>query len=90
MVQPALQQEHEDNVGKKFFNLVDRHFPAGSKLRKIFNRNTIKISYSYVRNIRSVIKHRNTSVLKIDSMQKPKTSSKDLHLLQTGAMPLGR
>ena len=34
------------NIGHKFLALVDKNFPKDHKLRKIFNRNTIKISYS--------------------------------------------
>ena len=38
------------NVGYRFLTLVDKHFPKENKLRKIFNRNTIKISYSCMNN----------------------------------------
>ena len=41
-------------MGKKFLSLIDRHFPAGSKLRKIFNSNTIKVSYSCMPNIGNI------------------------------------
>ena len=33
-------------IGKKFFNIIDSKFPPGSPLHAIFNRNTIKLSYS--------------------------------------------
>ena len=33
-------------VAKIFLSLIDKHFPKNSKLCKIFNRNTIKVSYS--------------------------------------------
>jgi len=32
------------NIGHKFLSLIDKHFPEDHSLRKIFNRNTIKIT----------------------------------------------
>ena len=69
---PPYSKNVKTNVGKKFLSLVERHFQAGSKLRKIFNRKTIKVSYSCMPNIGSVIKHHNANVLKLDSAQSPK------------------
>ena len=34
------------NVAKTFLTLIDKHFPKNKRLSKIFNRNTIKVSYS--------------------------------------------
>jgi len=42
---PPFSKNTSTNIGHKFFGLVDKHFPNDHKLRKIFNRNTIKISY---------------------------------------------
>ena len=39
------------NVGKLFRDLVDKHFGRGNYLSKIFNKNTLKISYSCLSNI---------------------------------------
>ena len=33
-------------IGKKLFKLINRHFPK-HKMPKIFNRNALKVSYSY-------------------------------------------
>ena len=43
------------NVGKLFLKLVKQHFPKGHKLHKIFNKNTIKVSYSCLKNVVSVL-----------------------------------
>ena len=40
---PPLQQIVEDNIGKYFFRL-NKHFPPGHKLYKIFNKNTLKLT----------------------------------------------
>ena len=34
------------NINKYFLNLIDRHFHKNNPINKIFNRNTLKISYS--------------------------------------------
>ena len=34
------------NVGKYFLKLIDKHFKQDNILHKIFNRKTLKISYS--------------------------------------------
>ena len=51
------------NVGKEFLKLVDTHFPVGSHYHKIFNRNTIKISYSCTPNMKSIISAHNKFIL---------------------------
>ena len=38
------------NIGKMFFNLLCKHFPKTNNLCKIFSKNTVKISYSCMRN----------------------------------------
>ena len=47
------------NIARSFLHLVDTHFPAGHKLHKIFNRNTVKVSYSCMNNVRSIITNHN-------------------------------
>ena len=51
------------NIGKVFFTFLNKHFPPNSKLNKIFNHNTIKISYSCMRNIGSIISSHNRATL---------------------------
>ena len=40
-------------------------FPAGHKLRKIFNRNTIKLSYSCMTNVKQIIDGHSKAILKM-------------------------
>ena len=54
----------ETNIGKTFLKLVKKHFLRNKSFHKIFNRNTIKISYSCMRNISSIIASHNISVLR--------------------------
>ena len=44
------------NIAKIFLKLVDKHFPRTHRFHKIFNRNTIKVSYSCVSNVQQLIK----------------------------------
>ena len=39
------------NVGKLFLKLVKRHFPKGHKLHKMFNKNSLRVSYSCLKNM---------------------------------------
>ena len=50
-------------IGKKFLSLVDKHFPKGSELRGLFNRNTMKVSYSCTGNIKTLIQAHNRKLL---------------------------
>ena len=52
----------ETNVGRTFLNLVKKHFPNGHRLHKIFNKNTLKVSYSCMENIDSIIKSHNSKI----------------------------
>ena len=50
-------------MGHRFLALVDKHFLKDHKLRKIFNRNTIKISYSCMNNTKQIIDNHNKRIL---------------------------
>ena len=51
------------SIGKKFFKLINRHFPNHHKMSKIFNKNTMKLGYSCCRNIGSVIASHNWIII---------------------------
>ena len=61
---PPFCNSVRTKIGKQFFNLVNMHFPRGSKLAKIFNRNTIKLSYSCLPNMKNIINSHNRKILK--------------------------
>ena len=42
---PRFDLQVKTNIGKTFFQLLDRNFPPHHRLYKIINRNTVKISY---------------------------------------------
>ena len=59
---PPYSRNVTTNIGRKFLLLLDKHFPKGSKLHKIFNRNTVKVSYSCMENMSKIIKGHNARV----------------------------
>ena len=61
---PPFSGNVQTNVGRKFLLLVSKHFPAGHKLHQIFNKNTIKVSYSCMKNINTVIKNHNDRIIR--------------------------
>ena len=56
---PPYSAAVRSNIGRDFLTLVTHCFPKGHPLRKIFNRNTIKIGYSCPQNIESIISSKN-------------------------------
>ena len=61
---PPYSVNMETNIGKTFLKLVKKHFPRNNSFHKIFNKNIIKISYSCMRNISSIIVSHNKSILR--------------------------
>ena len=61
---PPFSLNVKTNIGKEFFKLIRKDFPRNHSFRKIFNLNTIKISYSSMKNMKNLIKQHNARVLK--------------------------
>ncbi|KAJ8048904.1 hypothetical protein HOLleu_01408 [Holothuria leucospilota] len=61
---PPFCKSVKTNVAKAFLRLIDKHFPPTNPLHKIFNRNTIKVSYSCLPNVRNLIQSHNRKVLR--------------------------
>ena len=60
---PPFDLQVKTNIGKKFFKDLDEAFPEGNKLRGIFNKNTVKFSYSCMPNADSIINSHNRKLL---------------------------
>ena len=56
---PPYSKSVKTNIGRIFIKLISKHFPPNHKFVKIFNKNTIKLSYSCMPNIRSKINGHN-------------------------------
>jgi hypothetical protein len=60
---PPYSKNVSTSVGQSFLKIIDEEFPADHPLHKIFNRNTVKISYSCMPNIKQTIDGHNKSTL---------------------------
>ena len=74
---PPFSKNVSTNIGHRFLSLVDKHFHKDHKLRKIFNRNTIKISYSCMSNTKRIIDNHNKRILNhLNSLPTPEKTTK--------------
>ena len=60
---PPYSVTVETDVGKRFLNLIRLHFPTNHPLHKIVNPNTVKLSYSCMKNMERIIKGHNRKLL---------------------------
>ena len=51
------------NIRKYFLHLLDKHFNRDNPLSRIFNRNTVKISYSCTKNMYNILSNHNKRLL---------------------------
>ena len=77
---PPFSKNVKTNIARSFLYLVDTHFPAG------FNRNTVKISYSWMNNVRSIITSHNTRIIRKSQTQV--TSADNCNCRNKEACPL--
>ena len=61
---PPFSVNVKTKVGNYFLNLIRKHFPPRHKFSKLFNRNTIKVSYNCMPNIKAKIHKHNRNILK--------------------------
>ena len=69
---PPFSVNVKTKVGNYFLNLIRKHFPPRHKFSKLFNRNTIKVSYSCISNIKAKIHKHNKNILKKDLKKRKK------------------
>ena len=60
---PPYNANLETNIRKFFLKLFKKHLKRGSKFNKVFNKNTLKISYSCMPNVKSLRSARNKKIL---------------------------
>jgi hypothetical protein len=73
---PPYSRSVASKVGKHFLHLLDKHFPRSNTLHKIFNRNTVKVSYSCMSNVKTVISNHNAKVLSKQT-ERPTTEQRE-------------
>ena len=60
---PPFNKSLNMDLGAQFLKLIKVHFKKNHKLRKIFNRNTVKIGYSCTANMGAIIQSHNSKIL---------------------------
>ena len=61
---PRYSKTVKTKIGKFFLQLIKEPFPKEHKFHKIFNRNTLKLSYSCMPNIKTKINVHNREILR--------------------------
>jgi hypothetical protein len=85
---PPYSESVATNVGKNFLTLLDKCFPPGHQLRKILNRNTIKISYSCMPNMKQIISTHNKSTMKAVKTEEPTQITRNCNCRKQQTCPL--
>ena len=63
---PPFSKNVTTNIGREFFKLLQLHFPKQHPFHCIFNKNTVKLSYSCTTNMDNIVKAHNTKILSKD------------------------
>ena len=72
---PPYSKDVKTDIGKNFLKLIDTCFPPSNILHKVLNRNTVKISYSCMENMKQIISKHNKIVTENDQLINIKTAN---------------
>ena len=64
---PPYSENVATNIGRMFLKILDEEFPENHVLHKIFNRNTVKVNYTCMTNVKQTIDGHNKVVLKMNN-----------------------
>ena len=73
---PPYSKNIKSKIGYNFLKLINKDFPESCTLHKIFNRNTVKVSYSCMDNMKTMITKRNSRILNKNENRKLQGSDK--------------
>ena len=59
------------NIGREFFKILDRNFMTDHRYYKLFNRKTVKLSYSCMPNLKAIIQGHNRKLLENNNSDLP-------------------
>ena len=85
---PPWNANVKTNLGRKFLNIIDRCFPNGHPLHKIFNKHTLKLSYSCMPNMKSIISSHNKALLSDYHRSQTQTDEKECNCRKKDQCPL--
>lgn len=64
---PPFSKNVKTNVSRTFLKLISKHFPKQHKYHSLFNKNNVKVSYSCMDNMESIINKHNKKVTNADN-----------------------
>lgn len=67
---PPFPKNVKTNIGKSFLQIVDKCFLPHHQLHKIFNRSTLKLSYSCMTNVKNIIHGHNEKIREENKKEK--------------------
>ena len=75
---PPYSMNVQTNIGREFLNLFSTHFLKNHWYSKIFNKNNMKISYSCIDNLQTIIRKHNRKILRkiLKTSKTPSTENK--------------
>lgn len=82
---PPFDLRVKTNVGRQFLKIVNESFPKGHVLQQIFNKNTLKLSYSCMPNMKSTMDAHNNKIMKT---QTPEPEIKPCNCRKKNECPL--
>ena len=72
---PPYSANVATNIGHTFLKILDESFPKTHPLHKVFNRNTVKLSYSCMPSMEKLITAKNQSIFRKESRSSPSTAN---------------
>ena len=60
---PPFSKNVSLRIGKYFLNLLDKHFQKNHRFHKMFNRNSVTVSYDYTKNMKTIINNHNVNIM---------------------------
>ena len=72
-INPPYSANIVTKVGKHILSLLDKHFPSHHMFRKIFNRYTVKVSWSCMANMKRIVNSHNHEITNPKTITKEKT-----------------
>ena len=72
---PPYNANVATNIGHIFLKILDESFPKTNPLHKVFNRNTVKLSYRCMPNMEKLIRAKNQSTFRKESRSSPTTAN---------------
>ena len=85
---PPYSMNVQTNIGREFLNLVSKHFPKKHRYNKIFNKNSIKVSYSCTDKLLTIIKKHNRKIL--ETSKTPPTENNCNSVQDKKRLPIGK